>query len=231
MTDSFCSACGSALEPAATFCANCGQAIGVDRPATPVAAPHALPPQGAPFPGPMPPIFLRPPRNPRQMASYAAAVMILISGMFALMFGNLTLYWDAWDTDWDWETDQETTLLNVGPFFSGLMFLVAFAVSLLSAYCALRLIRYEVAVAGPVTLLIGYFATLAYESFMLVISVEILILSIVSLALLYYAIPIYSGRNAPGSHYGPGGPLPTGDMGVPAGETTDKYLEGPSTKG
>ncbi|MHC4779938.1 MAG: hypothetical protein ACYTFG_15305 [Planctomycetota bacterium] len=156
--------------------------------------------------------------------------MILISGMFALMFGNLTLYWDAWDSEWDFETDQETRVLNTGPFFSGLIFLIAFIVSMMSAYCALRLIRYEVAVAGPVTLLIGYFATMMYEWFMLVVSVEILILSVVSLGLLYYAIPIYSGRDAPGTEYGPGGPLPLRDMGPPNGEPTDKYPEGPSTR-
>ena len=128
------------------------------------------------------------------MASYAAGVMVLVSGIFALIFGNMILYWDAWDTGWDIVAGEEVTFLNPGAFFAGMMFLVAFLTALASCYCALRLIRYEIAVAGPVTLLIAYFSTLAYESFMLVISVQILILSIVSLGLLYYAIPIYAGR-------------------------------------
>jgi hypothetical protein len=165
------------------------------------------------------------------MASTAAAVIVLVSGMFALMFGNLTLYWDAWQTQWDFEGDQELTVLDLGAFLSGTLFIIAFVLAIPSAYCALRLVRYEVAVAGPVSLLVGYFATLAYEPFMLVVSVEILILAIVALGLLYYAIPVYSGRKAPTGHFGPGGPVPRVGVGEPPGETSDKYPQGPSTRG
>jgi hypothetical protein len=120
--------------------------------------------------------------------------MVLVAGIFALMFGNLILYWDAWETGWDIEADEEVSYIDPGAFFAGVVFLFAFLMSMVSAYCSLRLLRYELAVAGPVALLISYFGTLVYESFMLVISVHILILSIVSLALLYYAIPIFAGR-------------------------------------
>jgi hypothetical protein len=156
----------------------------------------------------MPPIYLRPPKNPRQSASYAVAVMVLVCGMFALLYGNTILYHDAWESDWDWQTDTETTFIDTGPFFAGIMFLVAFAFSLVSAYCALRLIRYDLALAGPIALLVSYFSTLAYESFMLIVGVHILILSIVSLALLYYAIPIYAGRKAREPTFDLDNPLP-----------------------
>ena len=142
------------------------------------------------------------------MASFAAGVMVLVSGMFALIFGNMVLYWDAWETGWDKEADEEVTFLDPGAFFAGMMFLVAFLTSLASCYCALRLIRYEIAVAGPVTLLISYFSTLAYEAFMLVISVQILMMSIVSLGLLYYAIPIYAGRKVQEARVRPMDPAP-----------------------
>ncbi|UCC93403.1 MAG: zinc ribbon domain-containing protein [Thermoplasmata archaeon] len=196
MTDAFCSNCGTPSEPEAGFCANCGSPV-EGSPHPPPGAGATMPPAGVtPVPGPMPPILLRPPRNPRQTASYAAAVMVMVSGLFALVFGNYILYYDAWVTDWDWQTDTETTFIDLGPFFAGVMFMVAFAMSLLSCYCSLRLMRYELAVAGPIALLISYFSTLAYESFMLIVSVHILILAVVSLALLYYAIPIYEGRKA-----------------------------------
>jgi hypothetical protein len=194
--DAFCSNCGATLEPEAGFCTDCGTAVGDVMATAPPALAMTAPPGMAPMPGAMPPIYLRPPRNPRQMASYAAGVMVLVSGMFALIFGNSILYYDAWVSEWDWETDTETNFIAPGPFFSGLMFLIAFGFSLASTYSAFRLMRYELAVAGPITLLISYFSTLAYESFMLIIGVHILILSIVSLALLYYAIPIYAGRKA-----------------------------------
>ncbi len=175
----------------------------------------------------MPPIYLRPPRNPRQMASYAAGVMVVISGIFALIFGNLTIYWDGTFTDFDPDSGDEFTAIDIGPFFAGMMLLAGFAMSLVCAYCAFRLIRYELAVAGPVTLLMAYFSMLAYEAFMLVIGVHILILATVSLALFYYAIPIYSGRKArdvplrldpsipPGGTVPPGGAMPPGDAGRP----------------
>jgi hypothetical protein len=120
--------------------------------------------------------------------------MVLVSGMFALVFGNMILYWDAWDTDWDWERDREVTVIVPGALFAGVAFVSSFGVAMVSAYCAVRLVRYQLAVAGPVALLVAYFSAFAYETFMLVISVHILILSVVSLALLYYAIPIYAGR-------------------------------------
>jgi hypothetical protein len=156
----------------------------------------------------MPPIYLKPPRNPRQLASYSAAVMVMVCGIFALIFGNTILYHDAWVSEWDWQTDTETTFIDSGPFFAGVMFLLAFAVSMMSTYSAFRLQRYELAVAGPIMLLVSYFSTLAYESFMLIVSVHILILSIISLALLYYAIPIYAGRRAHEPELNIGNPLP-----------------------
>ena len=208
MKNGFCTSCGSALEPNARFCANCGGALvdgDIRPPPTPVPA---ATPAGAQIPVPLPPRYLNPPRNPRLLASDAAGVVVLVSGIFALIFGNMVLYWDAWDTGWDIVADEEVTFLNTGAFFAGMMFLVAFLTSVASCYCALRLIRYEIAVAGPVTLLIAYFSTLAYESFMLVISVQILILSIVSLGLLYYAIPIYAGRKVKESRVRPMDPTP-----------------------
>ncbi len=182
MTDRRCTSCGAGLEVDASFCANCG---------TPIEAAGTMAP-----PPTVPSAYMRPPRNPRQTASYAAGVMVLVSGVFGLIFGNMILYWDALDTQWDWETEEDVTVINTGAFFSGVMFVTAFAVSLVSTYCSFRLTKYQLAVAGPVMLLVAYFGTLAYEPFLMVVTVYILVLSVVSLALLYYAIPVYEGRKA-----------------------------------
>ncbi len=222
-----CTFCGSPVEPNDAFCSGCGRSL-VGEAGTPS---HAVPPPAgpatAPAQGTMPPIYFNLPRNPRQMASYAAGVMVIISGIFALIFGNMTLYWDGTFTDFDPDSGEEFTAIDIGPFFAGMMLLAGFGMSLVCTYCAFRLIRYELAVAGPVTLMISYFSMLAYESFMLVIGVHILILSVVSLALIYYAIPIYSGRKAgdlplrldvplpPWGGAPPGGAMPPGDVGPP----------------
>ena len=186
-----CAFCGIPLEPDARFCAGCGRPVHtVD--ATEGAGPAPL--------ARMPPVYLKPPRNPRQTASYAAGVMVLVSGVFALMFGNLILFWDAWDTVWMEEAGVmvSESVINAGALFPGVLYITAFAVCLGSAYCSFRLTRYQVAVAGPVMLLVGYFSTLAYELWMLIVAVHVLIMAVASLALLYYAIPIYEGRRVGG---------------------------------
>jgi len=143
-----------------------------------------------------PPLQLKPPRNPRETASIAAAVMVLVAGMFALVFGNLILYYDATFTDFDPGSGDEFTAISTGPFVSGVLYLTAFAMSMVGAYCALRLVRYELAVAGPVTLLVAFFGSVLDDFWILLASAHILVLSIVSLSLVYYAIPIFSGRKA-----------------------------------
>jgi hypothetical protein len=142
-------------------------------------------------------MMVRPPRNPRQTASFAAGVMVLISGIFGLVYGNQILFWDTFSTEWDLPTDQEVTLVNTGALFAGIAYVTGFALSVVSGYCALRLTRYQLAVAGPVALIVAYFSSLAYEPWLLVVGVEVLVLCVVSLGLLYYAIPIYEGRATP----------------------------------
>jgi hypothetical protein len=142
----------------------------------------------------MPMMLMRPPRNTRQTASYAAGVMVLVAGVFSLYFGNGILYWDTWETNWDFQTDQDVTVVNAGALFAGIAYLAAFVFAVVSAYCAFRLTRYQLAVAGPVALLVAYFSTLAYESLFLIFSVEVLVLSVIALGLIYFAIPIYEGR-------------------------------------
>lgn len=143
-----------------------------------------------------PQLQLRPPRNPRETASIAAAVMVLVAGMFALIFGNVILYYDAFSTGFDPDSGNEFTAISTGPFVSGVLYLTAFAMSLVGAYCALRLVRYELAVAGPVTLLVAFFGSVLDNVWILLASAHILVLSIVALSLVYYAIPIFSGRKA-----------------------------------
>jgi hypothetical protein len=141
--------------------------------------------------------MMRPPRNPRQTASYAAGVMVLVAGIFGLMLGNMILYWDTWDMAWDAGTGRDVTVVNVGALVAGIAYVAAFVVSVVSAYSALRLSMYQLAVAGPVALLVAYFSTLAYESMMLLLGAEVLVLSVIALGLLYYAIPIFEGRMEP----------------------------------
>jgi hypothetical protein len=138
--------------------------------------------------------MMRPPRNARQTASYAAGVMVLVAGIFGLMLGNMILFWDTWGMAWDAQTGQEVTVVDAGALFAGIAYVAGFVVSVISAYFALRLTRYQLAVAGPVALLVAYFSTLAYESIMLILGVEVLVLSVIALGLLYYAIPIFEGR-------------------------------------
>ena len=189
MTGGVCTSCGTPLEADAGFCANCGTAVGGTG-----GAPHQAP-AGPPACQPMPPVLMRPPRNPRQTASFAAAVMVAVAGIFCLLFGNVILYWDALDTFWDAQLERDVTVVETGAMFSGILFVAAFAVSLVSAYCAFRLTRHQLAVAGPVMLMVAYFGALAYEAYVLIATVYIFILAVVSLVLLYYAIPIYEGRN------------------------------------
>lgn len=142
--------------------------------------------------------------------------MVLVAGMFSLLFGNIILYYDATFTDRDPGTGEAFTAISTGPFLSGVLFLAAFAVSVVGAYCALRLVRYELAVAAPVMLLVASFGSVLDDLVILLASAHILVLSIVSLSLLYYAIPVYSGRKArvpvpayaypPPASGGPGGP-------------------------
>jgi hypothetical protein len=161
----------------------------------------------------MPPIMMRPPRNARQMASFAAGVMVLVAGTFALLLGNTILYWDTWEMAWDSQSEQDVTVVNGGALFAGIAYVAGFVVSVMSAYCSFRLSRYQMAVAGPVALLVAYFSTLAYESTMLIFGVEVLALSVIALGLLYFAIPIFDGRSTPPAIPAMEGLEPPGDMG------------------
>jgi hypothetical protein len=149
--------------------------------------------------------------------------MVLLAGVFGLLFGNIILFFDTWETDWDAVTGQGVTVVNAGALFAGVAYLAGFAVSVVSAYCAFRLTRYQLAVAGPVALLVAYFSTLAYESMLLVFGAEVLGLSVIALGLLYFAIPIYEGRGTvPSITPFEGGEEPV-DGGPGTGLTSDKY--------
>jgi hypothetical protein len=148
------------------------------------------------------------------MASFAAGTMVLISGIFALIFGNIIIDQDVFTTDWDPITDEELNVVDPGAFFAGAMFIAGFTLSLVSTYCSYRLTRYELAMLGPLTLIVAYFSLLAYEPFVMLLTVHILVMSIVSLGLLYYAIPIYAGRKARNPIVDYNEPLPPPGAGI-----------------
>ncbi len=117
---------------------------------------------------------------------------MLIAGIFGLIFGTLILAYEAFDEEIDPWTDTTTTVLRPIPFILAIVYLVGFVLSIVGCYGCFRLMRLEYAMLAPILLMIAYFMALLYESWLLVITLEILILSLVSLILLAYARSAFS---------------------------------------
>lgn len=146
-------------------------------------------------PGPMPmmqyPVAFRPPRNPIQSASTAAGVLMLIAGIFGLIFGTMTLTYDAFD-EVRLEDDVFTTVLQPIPFLLAIVYLAGFVLSIIGCYGCFRLMRLEYAMLAPILLLIAYFMALLHEPYFLIFTLQIFILSLISLILLAYARSAFS---------------------------------------
>ena len=136
-------------------------------------------------------LFMRPPRNPRQNAALVAGVLILVSGLFGLIFGNLILYNDLRTTEWDEWSDEETTYINTSALVSGVSFLAAFAFSLVSTYLCFRQQRFMVALAGPIVLVVAYLTLTMYLPILLFAMAHVLVLSVIAIGLLLFALPIF----------------------------------------
>ncbi|NOQ53158.1 MAG: hypothetical protein GQ558_00980 [Thermoplasmata archaeon] len=149
-----------------------------------------MPPPGyvPPYAGPF---YPRPPRNPRQNAAIAAGAMILISGLFCLVFSNTILYWEGFGLDWDTGPDGEVRTIDTGPFIAGLLLGIGFGMAVISAYACLRQVQFRLALVGPVTMMAAYLSLMFYEPFVMVIMAYIFILSIISVFLIWYSMPIF----------------------------------------
>lgn len=150
-----------------------------------------------PPPGYVPPYgghyYPRPPRNPRQTAAIAAGAMILIAGLFCLVFSNIILYWDGFIVDFDPDSGDEIRIINTGPFTAGLLLGIGFGVAVISAYACLRQVQFRLALVGPVTMMVAYISLIFYEPIVMVFMAYIFILSIISIFLIWYSRPIFEG--------------------------------------
>lgn len=146
--------------------------------------PGYLPPYAGPF-------YPRPPRNPRQNAAIAAGVMILIAGLFCLVFSDIILYWEGFGTDFDPGSGDEIRTINTIPFVVGLLLGIGFGLAVISAYACLRLVQFRLALVGPVTMMVAYISLIFYEPFVMVLTAYILILSIISVFLIWFSMPIF----------------------------------------
>ena len=151
-----------------------------------------LPPQGyvPPYAGPF---YPRPPRNPRQTATTAAGVLILIAGFFCLVFSNIILYLDGYGLGWN-ETDEQIRVIDTGPYIAGHLLGIGFVMAVISAYACLRHVQFRLALVGPVAMMVAYLSLIFYDPFVMVFSAYIFILSIVSVFLIWYSMPIFEGR-------------------------------------
>jgi hypothetical protein len=189
LTAPSCPTCGASLEPDMAFCPECGHSL---RGVAPAMAPPGQPmgPSGIALPAYAWSPHMRPLRNPRQTASVAAGVMTLVAGIFALVWGVVILTFDGLERAWegsDWE------IVPI-PFTVGVFYISGFAISLAGAYVSFRLMRFPLALAAPLLLVIDYFLSILYEPFVLFVFVEMLLLSIIALALLLWARPAYGGE-------------------------------------
>jgi hypothetical protein len=197
LTSPYCLHCGSSLEPDMVFCPSCGQNTAAPAGVAGTAQGPWAPPMG-PGPGYPPtmgmspyPVMFRPYRNPLQSASVSAGVLMLIAGIFGLIFGTMLLVYDAFD-QMNYEDGGSTSVLRPVPFFLAAVYLFGFVLSIVGCYGCFRLMRFEFALLAPLVLMIAYFLGLLYEPFILFVTVEILILSIISLALVAYARPVFA---------------------------------------
>jgi hypothetical protein len=186
--DQACTSCGSVMDEDMAFCPTCGTAKGEISKTMPIIPLASLPPSPvaeAELDGPayaVPP-YHRPHRNPRQMASTAAGVMIIIAGIFSLIFGWLVLEFEVlW---WGWEQVDTYALI------SSVAYILAFIMSLVAGYCAFRLINFPQTIIGGGSLILAFFLVALVEPFIMLPTIEILILASVSLFLLVFARPVY----------------------------------------
>lgn len=199
MMPSSCAACGGPVGPDMVFCPTCGSPMataGDPGPATgmpwrPVGVSGPVPVySGAPF--------YRLPMNPRQIAAVAAAALLVIAGAFFLFIGAMILHWDAVSTDYDPFLDEESLVIDPGPFLAGVICVIAYALSLLGAYVTLRLSRLPVAVLTVVFLVVAYLCMFLDAGIMLVVFIHQLVLALAALWLLIYARPLFPGlRRSP----------------------------------
>jgi hypothetical protein len=181
------------------FCPGCGLPREATHPVGPAPVSPWTPP-GVPGPVPSltpppergaPPAYYRPPQNPRQTASYAAGVMMLLGGIFAFVFGTVILVMDAFTENWI-DVNRSETVLVPEAFVPGLVLVVGFALSMAGAYAAFRLVRYELTMAGPAVLIAGFLIVYIYEPIVMLLLAETLVLATVSLALLLHARPVFA---------------------------------------
>jgi len=144
------------------------------------------------------PFYPRLPRNPRQTAAIAAGVMILIAGLFCLVFSNVILYMDGFDEGWDPDSGDDIRIIDTGPFTAGLLLGIGFGMAVISAYACLRQVRFWLALVGPAVMMAAYLSLIFYEPVFLAILAHIFILSIISVFLIWHSMPIFEGREEAG---------------------------------
>ena len=137
------------------------------------------------------PFYPRPPRNPRQTAAIAAGAMILIAGLFCLVFSDIILFVDGFGVDFDPDSDDEIRTINTGPFIVGLLLGIGFGLAVISAYACLRQVQFRLALVGPVTMMAAYISLIFYEPFVMVLTAYIFILSIISVFLIWFSMPLF----------------------------------------
>ncbi|MCK4301102.1 MAG: hypothetical protein KAX80_16300 [Planctomycetes bacterium] len=144
------------------------------------------------------PFYPRPPRNPRQIAATAAGVMILIAGLFCLVFSNLILYIDGFDEGWDPDSGDDIRIIDTGPFTAGLLLGIGFGMAVISAYACLRQVRFWLALVGPAVMMAAYLSVIFYDPVFLALEAHIFVLSIISVFLIWHSMPIFEGRGGMG---------------------------------
>ena len=138
MNQEVCPGCGTQLEADMAFCPGCGRPRGPQQyPAPPVPMPWGPPGPSPTFPENtmMPMAYLRPVRNPKQVAAVAAGVMTLIAGIFALIWGTAILTFDVFHN----VRGAGGMTMDPIPFMSGIAFVIAYVASCISTYYSFRL--------------------------------------------------------------------------------------------
>jgi hypothetical protein len=132
--------------------------------------------------------YMRPPRNPKWLAAASGGTMSMVGGIFALIFGSITLAMDAFDS-WD----EGGLAIDPGAFISGIAFLGAFVMCSVSTYFTFRLLRFELAILGPIALIIAYLSVAFYTSFLFMLASEVFVLGLISIVLLMVAKSVFGG--------------------------------------
>ena len=156
-----------------------------------------MPPPGYPQPYPGP-FYPKLPRNPLQNAAIAAGVMILIAGLFCLVFSSLILYWDGFNVGFDPDSGDDIRIINPGAFIAGFLLGIGFGLAVISAYACLRQVQFWLSLAGPAVMMAAYLSLIFYEPFFLAVLALIFILSIISVFLIWHSMPIFGRRDKAG---------------------------------